>query len=101
MPLSVRIASGKPNSRKVRSKTVKAVASFVEVEGVKPYGHLPGEKVLIARMKALRRKPSKGKRSSVAKIAEQLNAEGHRNRAGREWSAQLVHHVLKSADRLS
>ena len=28
-------------------------------------------------------------------IAEQLNAEGHRNRAGREWSPQIVHHVLQ------
>ena len=23
-----------------------------------------------------------------------LNADGRRNRAGREWSAQMVHHVL-------
>jgi len=25
-----------------------------------------------------------------------LNAEGHRNRAGREWSPQMVHHVLRA-----
>ena len=67
------------------------------VEGVKPYGHQPAEKAVIARMKQLRRKPAKGRRLSIASIASQLNAEGHRNRAGREWSAQLVHHVLKSA----
>jgi DNA invertase Pin-like site-specific DNA recombinase len=64
------------------------------VEGVKPYGHLPAEKAVIDRMRALRRKPTKGRRLSVAKVAQQLNSEGHRNRAGREWSAQLVHHVL-------
>jgi hypothetical protein len=46
-------------------------------------------------MRQLRRKPAKGKRLSVAAIAEHLNAEGHRNRAGRAWSPQMVHHVLR------
>ena len=64
------------------------------VEGVKPHGYFPAERAVIERMRQLRRKPSKGRRLSVARIAGQLNAEGHRNRAGREWSAQLVHHVL-------
>ncbi len=64
------------------------------VEGVKPYGHQPAEQAVIDRMKQLRRKPAKGKRSSCADVAAQLNAEGHRNRAGREWSPQMVHHVL-------
>lgn len=67
------------------------------VEGVKPYGHLPAERAVIDRMRQLRRKPANGKRLSVARIAAQLNLDGHRNRAGREWSAQLVHHVLKSS----
>lgn len=67
------------------------------VEGVKPYVHFPAEQPLVDGMRQLRRKPPKGRRLSVAAIAVQLNAEGHRNRAGREWSAQMVHHVLKSA----
>lgn len=65
------------------------------VEGVKPYGHFPAEAATAARMRQLRRKPVKGPRLSLAAVAAQLNAEGHRNRAGREWSKQLVAHVLK------
>ena len=67
------------------------------VEGVKPYGHFPAEGAIVARMKQLRRKPPKGRRPSYAQVAAQLNAEGHRNRAGREWSPQLVFHVLQHA----
>jgi len=70
------------------------------VEGAKPFGHSPSEHTLIERMRQLRRKPPKGHRRSLVSIAEQLNAEGHRNRAGRKWSAQLVHHVLSSAKRV-
>ena len=40
---------------------------------------------------------AKGSSAFVAGIADQLNAEGHRNRAGRQWSAQLVHHVVGSS----
>jgi DNA invertase Pin-like site-specific DNA recombinase len=67
------------------------------VEGRLPYGHHPAEQAIIDRMRQLRRKPAKGHRPSVAAVAAQLNAEGHRNRAGREWSKQLVHHVLTNA----
>lgn len=79
---------------KLRAARERKRAKGERVEGVKPYGHHPAEQAVIERMKRLRRKPAKGRRLSVAKIAEQLNVEGHRNRAGREWSAQLVHHVL-------
>jgi Resolvase, N terminal domain len=65
------------------------------VEGVKPYGTLPAEQAVLERMRRLRRKPPKGRRPSVAQVAALLNAEGHRNRAGREWSPQMVHHVLR------
>lgn len=66
------------------------------VEGVKPYGHQPAELALIERMRQLRRKPVKGRRAPMAAVAAQLNSEGHRNRSGREWSPQMVHHVLTS-----
>jgi hypothetical protein len=58
------------------------------------YGDLPAEKAIVGRMRQLRRKAINGRRLSFAAIASQLNAEGHRNRAGREWSSQLVYHVL-------
>lgn len=70
------------------------------VEGRKPYGHRKDEQAqkveqaVIKRMRELRRKPAKGRRPSLTEIAAQLNAEGKRNRAGREWSPQMVHHVL-------
>lgn len=81
---------------KLRAARERKRARGERVEGVKPYGHLPAEKAVIGRMRQLRRKPAKSRRVSVAAIAAQLNGEGHRNRAGREWSAQMVHHVLKS-----
>ena len=65
-------------------------------EGRKPYGEHLGERAVIARMRQLRRKPVKGRRQSFASVAASLNGEGHRNRAGRVWSAQMVHHVLSS-----
>ena len=82
---------------KLRAARDRKRAKGERVEGVKPYGHLPAEKAVIDRMRQLRRKPVNGIRQSVAKVAAQLNAEGHRNRAGREWSAQLVHHVLATS----
>jgi DNA invertase Pin-like site-specific DNA recombinase len=66
------------------------------VEGVKPYGFFPAEGATIARMRDLRRKRPKEPRLSFLRVAERLNAEGHRNRAGRHWSAQMVFHVLNS-----
>lgn len=79
---------------KLRAARDRKRARGERVEGVKPYGHRPAESAVIARMKVLRRKPRKGRAASFASIAAQLNAEGHRNRAGRDWSAQLVHHVI-------
>ncbi len=82
---------------KLRAARDRKRARGERVEGVKPYGHLPAERALIDRMRQLRRKPPKGQRLSVAAIASQLNAEGHRNRAGRVWSAQMIHHVLSGS----
>ena len=82
---------------KLRAARERKRAKGERVEGVKPYGHFPAERAIVERMRQLRRKPAKGRRASVASIAERLNAEGHTNRAGREWSPQMVHHVLKNA----
>jgi DNA invertase Pin-like site-specific DNA recombinase len=82
---------------KLRAARERKRAKGERVEGVKPYGHHPAERAVIERMRQLRRKPAKGRRLSVAKIAAQLNAEGHANRAGRDWSAQMVHHVLSAS----
>lgn len=81
---------------KLRAARERKRARGERVEGAKPYGHHPAEHAVIGRMRQLRRKPPKGRAMTIAAIAAQLNIEGHRNRAGREWSAQLVHHVLKA-----
>jgi len=80
---------------KLRAARERKRAKGERVEGVKPYGYFPAEAAIISRMKELRRKPPKGRRPSLSDVAARLNADGHRNRAGREWSAQLVHHVLR------
>lgn len=82
---------------KLRAARERKRSRGERVEGVKPYGHFPAEQAVLDRMRQLRRKPPKGRRLSVAAVAEQLNAEGHRNRAGRNWSPQMVHHVMKTA----
>lgn len=79
---------------KLRAARERKRSRGERVEGVKPYGYHPAENAVIERMRQLRRKPAKGHRLAFNAIAARLNAEGHRNRAGREWSPQLVHHVL-------
>ncbi len=79
---------------KLRAARERKRARGDRVEGVKPYGHHPAERAVIGRMRQLRRKPPKGQHLSLSSIAAQLNDEGHRNRAGRVWSPQMVHHVL-------
>jgi DNA invertase Pin-like site-specific DNA recombinase len=65
-------------------------------EGAKAYGTYPGEAGIVERMRRLRRKPVRGRRASLVEVAATLNAEGFRNRAGREWSARMVWHVMKA-----
>ena len=79
---------------KLRAARERMRARGERVEGARPYGDAPAERAVIERMRQLRRKPAKGRRPSLVSVAAQLNAEGHRNRAGRNWSAQMVHHVL-------
>jgi DNA invertase Pin-like site-specific DNA recombinase len=80
---------------KLRAARERKRARGERVEGVKPYGHHPAEASLIDRIKALHRKPPKGRRATYAEIAAQLNAEGHRNRSGGDWTKQMVYHVLR------
>lgn len=64
-------------------------------EGRKLFGFHPGEQEIIDRMKALRRKPRKGKRRSYAKIAKALNDESLPTRGGKPWGASSVAAILK------
>jgi len=81
--------------KKLRAARERIRRQTGRCEGRKPYGYHPAEQAIIAKMKALRRKPRGGRRLSFAKVADQLNADGFRNRAGRHWSPGRVFQVLE------
>ena len=64
-------------------------------EGKKPYGELPGEAEIVAKIKALRRKTKGGDRLSYAAVAEALNTQGVPTRQGGQWRASTVQNVCK------
>lgn len=64
-------------------------------EGRLPYGAKPGEAEIVAKIKALRRKPKGGDRLSYAAVAEALNAEGIPTRQGGQWRPSTVQNVCK------
>ena len=68
-------------------------------EGRKPYGTRPGEAKAVERIFQLRRKPRKGKRLSLAKIAQIMNEEGWPTRTGKPWRASTINSILKRGRR--
>jgi DNA invertase Pin-like site-specific DNA recombinase len=74
---------------KLRGARQRAKAANGRCEGRKPYGFRPGEPEVIERIKALR-----GTGLAVDKIADALNTEGIKPRAGVRWHATSVRHVL-------
>lgn len=66
-------------------------------EGRKPFGSLPGEAETLARIRELRRKPPYGRRRSLQKVCDALNAEGRPTRSGKPWSKQAVNRILGRA----
>ena len=80
---------------KLRAARQRKRSKGERVEGVKPFGHFPGERAVVERMQDLRRKPKKGPRASFADIAATLTKEGHTTRSGRPWAAQTVGAILR------
>lgn len=72
--------------QRIRSRTGRC-------EGRKPYGTRVGERAVIQRMRELRLQGL-----AVDSIAETLNADGVRPRAGQRWYATSVYRILKSKD---
>ena len=68
--------------QKLRGARQRIRAKLGRCEGRKPYGTRPGEAEVIERMKKLREQGT-----AVDKIAETLNIEGIKPRAGRKWYA--------------
>ena len=63
------------------------------VEGRKPYGFRPDEKMVLDHMRDLRARP-RGERLSFEAIAAQLNTEGRTTRYGKPWTRAGVFQVL-------
>lgn len=63
------------------------------VEGRKPYGFRPDERVILDRMRQMRQRP-RGERPSYETIAAQLNADGRTTRYGKAWTRAGVFQVL-------
>ena len=63
------------------------------VEGRKPYGFRPNEKMLLDQMSELRQRP-RGERLSYDAIAAQLNSQGHTTRYGKSWMRSGVFQML-------
>lgn len=80
---------------KLRAARVRARAKRGRCEGRKPYGTRPGEADVVARIRALRRKPKKGDRLSMAAIASQLNADGVPTRTGTPWAPGTVFGICR------
>jgi DNA invertase Pin-like site-specific DNA recombinase len=80
---------------KLRGARQRVKAKTGRCEGRKPYGIVDGEAAIINEMKRLR-----AGGTAVDKIAEKLNSDGIRPRAGAKWYATSVYRVLKAADAL-
>ncbi|HET6323608.1 MAG TPA: recombinase family protein [Planctomycetaceae bacterium] len=70
-------------------------------EGRKPYGHRPGEGLVVDRIVALRRKPRGGERASFAEIADLLNTDGVPTRYGKPWNAAVIRSICLRAAKQS
>jgi hypothetical protein len=71
--------------RKLRAARTRIRAKEGRCEGRKPYGYFDGETRIIERMKALR---SAG--MGYDRVAQHLNAEGVKPRAGKRWHGVVV-----------
>jgi hypothetical protein len=61
-------------------------------EGRKPYGTRSGDAEVVERMTKMRQQGT-----AVDTIAETLNTEGIKPRAGQKWYANSVYRILKAA----
>jgi DNA invertase Pin-like site-specific DNA recombinase len=80
--------------KKLRTARQAKAKELGKCEGRKSY--LEAAPELVARIKALYRKPRNGQRKSLQQIADQLNSEGVLTMDGKIWTKQNLHRVLKS-----
>ncbi len=74
---------------KLRGARQRKKASTGRCEGRKPYGHYPGEKRVVDRMRALRKEGL-----GFDRLAARLNAGDFRTRKGTPWHGFAVNRIL-------
>ena len=74
---------------KLRGARQRKKARTGHCEGRKPYGHYPGEKSVVERMRALRKEGL-----GFDRLAVKLNEEGFRTRKGTPWHGFGVNRIL-------
>ena len=74
---------------KLRAARNRVKARKGRCEGRKPYGHYPGEKAALDRMKALR-----AEGLGFDRLAAKLTAEGFHTRKGTPWHGFVVNRIL-------
>lgn len=82
---------------KLRAARDRRRARGKRCEGRKPFGTLPGEPETLSRIRELRRKPPGGRRPSLQRICDELNAEGRPTRSGKPWKKQVLNRILQRA----
>lgn len=77
---------------KLRGARQRVKAKIGRCEGVKPFGAMDGEALVLSRMTGLRQNGM-----SLAAIASTLNAEGHRTRMGGPWLGATVNKIVRAS----
>jgi len=77
---------------KLRKARARVRAAKGRCEGRKPFGMHAGEQAALARIQAMA-----ADRVSLRRIAEAMNAEGHRTRQGKPWSFGTVARIVRRA----
>jgi DNA invertase Pin-like site-specific DNA recombinase len=77
---------------KLRGARDRVKAKQGRCEGRKPYGYFEGEAETLKRIQELR-----GEGMGYDRIAERLNAEGHKARTGGRWHGLVINRILSRA----
>lgn len=81
---------------KLQAARKRVRAEKGKCEGRKGYHESEEGRAVVRRIHALRRRPRTGRRRTLQKVADMLNAEGRRTLKGHVWTAHHVYQASKS-----
>lgn len=81
---------------KLRAARERIRAKGIRCEGVRPFGHLPGEADALKKLRAIAKKPRGCDAPSLTEVAAAANAAGIRSRSGKPWTRGTVWNALAS-----